>query len=193
MRQPGHLYISLAGLCVAVVGVIIAWFAWQDPKAPASSHPVSPASSAAPAASAGPTAPARKLQYTQLRVGDCLTGSNMQLNTGNQWPNLVSGVPCRQAHTAEVFYIDLTYWNKDGTYPGDSTIEKDADTGCENAFKSYIGIEPQDSRYQWTSIAPYGNKYWGNGDRALYCIAYYPTSKQPAGSVIYGSLKGADK
>ena len=132
------------------------------------------------------------LQLTQLQVGDCLTGANLNLNLNTPWPKLSLAVPCSQGHTAEVFYANNYFWPKNGSYPGDTTIKKDATTECDNAFQSYVGIAYSQSQYTWTDIVPDAST-WPSGDRALHCVAYYAPSGQPAGATLTGSIKGTAK
>jgi hypothetical protein len=138
-----------------------------------------------------PTPTVGNLRLSQLQVGDCLTGSNMQLNTNSPWPKLTIAVPCSQPHTAEVFYANDSYW-KNGPYPGNSTISKDGTAACNSAFARYVGIAYSKSMYTWTNVVPDANT-WPTGDRALHCVAYYSTPKQPAGVTIQGSIKGSHK
>jgi len=173
-------------LCATVVGVIIAWFAWQDPKAPASPRPVS-----ASAGTATPIPTVGEIRYTQLQVGDCLTGSNLHLNAAGALPVLIRAVPCSQGHIGEVFFADQAYWNKHRSFPGESIVSEEATTKCDTAFKSYVGAGAN-SIYEWSNDQP-SAEGWRGGFRTLYCIVYSPTFKQPGGSVIHGSLKGADK
>src|ERR1700730_11557078 len=102
----------LIGTAIAAVGLVIATLAWVYPKAPASPRPVSAASSANPAITARPIPTIGEIRYTQLQVGDCLTGSNLHLNTSGALPVLIHVVSCGQAHIAEVFFASQTYWNK---------------------------------------------------------------------------------
>ena len=132
------------------------------------------------------------LQLAQFQVGDCLTGSNMDLNTNTPWPKITLAVPCSQSHTAEVFYVNSDFWAKGGVFPGNSTISKDANAECDTAFSSYVGIAYSKSMYTWTNIVPDAAS-WPTGDRALHCVAYYATPKQPAGAPITGSIKGTRK
>jgi hypothetical protein len=152
--------------------------------APAQSHSASP--------SATPTPTVGNLQLAQLQAGDCLTGANLQLNKNTPWPKLSQAVPCTEAHTAEVFYASSTYWGKQGSYPGNDTIKKDATAACNSAFASYVGIAYSKSLYTWTDIVPDATT-WPGGDRALHCVLYYPTTEQPAGVTLHQSLKGAAK
>ncbi len=146
-----------------------------------------------PARPAAATAPAvGNLKLAQLQVGDCLTGANMELNTSNPWPKLTSAVPCRQRHTAEVFFADNTFWPKSMSFPGSAAIAKDGNATCNSAFLAYVGMAFPASMFTWTNIIP-DPSTWPSGDRGLHCIAYYPTHEQPAGATITGSIRGARK
>jgi serine/threonine protein kinase len=143
-----------------------------------------------PAAQSTPTV--GDLQLSQLQVGDCLTGANMQLNKNTPWPKLTTAVPCASGHTAEVFYANNAYWPKNGPYPGNSAISKAGDTACNNAFAAYVGISYTKSIYTWTNIVPDATT-WPTGDRGLHCVAYYATSSQPAGVTMHASIKNTRK
>ena len=166
----------LVGLSVAVLGVIIAWMAWQHPKN-AQTVPVSAPTSAGitpSTAECGCTSPpptVRNLEADQFQVGDCLTGSNLPLGTSNPWPDLAQAVPCSQAHTGEVFFADDSFWNNGDSYPGDNAASNAADTACHNEFESYVGISDSNSIYDWDSISPSATS-WQNGDRDVQCVAY---------------------
>ena len=147
-------------------------------------------SSGAPSATATPTV--GNLQLYELRVGDCLTGANMELNTTDPWPKLTLAVPCNQPHTAEVFFADNTFWPASSPFPGASTISKDGNAACNDAFRSYVGVALARSVYTLTNIIP-DAATWPTGDRALHCIAYYATPDQPSGVKLTGSIKGSRK
>jgi hypothetical protein len=161
------------------------------------SHPAAP--TAGPSSDPGPsgTAPASTptvgdLLVVQMRVGDCLTGANMELDTSDPWPKLTLAVPCSQPHTAEVFFADNHFWPKNGAYPGDGTVSEDGNAACNSAFQSYVGIAYAKSMYAWANIIPDAST-WPAGDRALHCIAYDPTPGQPAGAKMTGSIRGTRK
>ena len=135
--------------------------------APAQTHSASPSPSTTPTVG--------ELRLAQLQAGDCLTGSNLQLNKNTPWPKVSQGVPCTEAHTAEVFYASNTHWAKQGGYPGDATIKKDATAACNSAFASYVGIAYSKSLYTWTDIVPDAST-WPGGDRGLHCVLYYATN-----------------
>ena len=131
----------------------------------------------------------RNLLVTQLRDGDCLTGANLNLNLNTPWPKLAQAVPCSQSHTAEVFYANNNFWSKAGSYPGDTTVQKDATAACDSAFQSYVGTSYEQSMYSWADIVTDAAN-WTTGSRGLHCVAYYKTSRHPAGETIQGSIKG---
>jgi eukaryotic-like serine/threonine-protein kinase len=163
-----------------------------------SRHPVTSAGGTASplpsptAPSATPTPTVGNLKLSQLRVGDCLTGANMKLNTSDPWPKLTLAVPCNQPHTAEVFFADSTFWPQHRPFPGNGTISKDGDAACNSAFRAYVGIAYSKSIYTWTNIIPDAST-WPTGDRALHCVAYYATPEQRAGARLTRSIKGARK
>ena len=141
---------------------------------------------------ASPTPTAGPLLLTQLRVGDCLTGSNLDLNQNTPWPKLAQAVPCSQSHTAEVFYANAHFWPKDMAYPGSSAINSQATKGCNTAFAAYDGIAYSKSMYSWADVIP-DTTTWPNGDRSLHCVAYYAPPNQPAGAPVKGSIRGSGK
>ena len=155
--------------------------------------PASAGSGSSPAGSTGVPGPegtptTGDLAVSEFRVGDCLTGSNMQLNTTNPWPRLTAAVPCGRPHTAEVFLADNNFWPADRPFPGTSAIDKDSNAACNSAFRSYVGVALGNSIYTWTNIIP-DAATWPIGDRALHCIAYYATPRQPTGVKLTGSIR----
>jgi hypothetical protein len=186
-----------AGAAAAIVVIVVALVLALSPGSPKTNSAGSGTSPTAgqtnnssPAAGATPTV--GELQVSQFQVGDCLTGANMQLNLATPWPKLTLAVPCSQAHTAEVFYSNKYFFAQNGSFPGDNAIRNKAITGCNNAFKSYVGISFEQSLYTWADIVPDAST-WPTGDRALHCVAWHKTSSQPAGATLHGSIKGTAK
>ena len=195
-RRRGPRWLLVGGISAVVAAIIAAVIvSTHGGHAAAVTHPttspsVRPTATARPTANATPTT--GNLLLDQLQVGDCLTGSDLDLNTDNPWPKQSLAVPCTQGHTAEVFYANNNFWPKNGSYPGNSAISKAGTTACDNAFKAYVGIAYSDSQYTWTNIIPDATT-WPGGDRALHCVAYYSTSAHPAGATLNASIKGTDK
>jgi Protein kinase domain/Septum formation len=180
---------ALAVVCAAiVVAVVLALGSSHPAAAPGSAVSSRPSTTS----SAAPTPIVGNLQLNQFRVGDCLTGANMELNTSDPWPKVTLAVPCHQPHTAEVFLANNNFWPRNSPFPGASVISKDGTTACNNAFRAYVGIAYSKSIYTWTNIIPDAST-WPTGDRALHCVAYYSTSQQRAGVTLTHSIKGSRK
>ena len=179
---------AAAALCALIVAAVAFSLGSSHPETSARGTTSPPPSR--PRVSASPTPTVGDLALSQLRVGDCLTGANMKLNTTDPWPDLTLAVPCSQPHTAEVFFVDSTFWRQDSPFPGASVISKDGNAACNNAFRAYVGIAYSKSIYTWTNIIPDAST-WPTGDRALHCVAYYSTPRRRAGATLTHSLKGA--
>ena len=175
-----------AVVCAAVVAALVFSLGARDAPASAGSGSSPAGSTGVPGPGGTPTT--GDLAVSEFRVGDCLTGSNMQLNTTNPWPRLTAAVPCSRPHTAEVFFADNNFWLAGSPFPGASAIDKDSNAACNNAFRSYVGVALANSIYTWTNIIP-DAATWPIGDRALHCIAYYATPRQPTGMKLTGSIK----
>lgn len=132
--------------------------------------------------------PARtgELTESQLLPGDCLTGSNMGLDTSNPWPNTVTAVPCTQRHIAEVFYVGYPWPASLATYPGLSAVNNTIDDRCTTAFVAYVGPGASLSMLTYDEIGPSGD--WATGDREVVCVAY-----EQGTSPLYHSIKGTYK
>jgi Protein kinase domain/Septum formation len=190
-RRPRWLWAAGAAVvCAAVVIALVVSLGSRDAPAAAGSGSSPAGSTAAP----GPEGTPRTgdLAVAEFRVGDCLTGSNMQLDTTNPWPKLTAAVPCSRPHTAEVFFADNSFWPANSPFPGASAISKAGNTACDNAFRSYVGVALAKSVYTWTNIIP-DAATWPIGDRALHCIAYYATPSQPTGVKLTGSIRDSRK
>jgi hypothetical protein len=183
-----------AAVVVAIVVALVLALSPGSPKTAATGQSPGTTPSRTNNASASPqaTPTVGNLQLSQLQVGDCLTGANLNLDLSTPWPKLSEAVPCSQDHTAEVFYANNHHWPKNGPYPGDATIKKDATAECNSAFQSYVGIAYSQSHYTWTDIVPDAST-WPGGDRGLHCVAYYAPTGQPAGATVTGSIKGTRK
>ena len=183
--------VALAGISIlAAGGIITAVILASSPSQGPSQGPT--ASIFTPSITTSPSShtPTRKqLTLGQLRVGDCLTGANLKLNTRDPWPKLADVVPCSQGHTAEVFYANNYFWAKGSSYPGDTNIKNAATAGCDNAFQSYDGIVYAKSFYTWTNVTP-DAATWSGGDRGLHCAAYIAIPNDPVGAITTGSFKG---
>jgi hypothetical protein len=189
-RKRWPWVVGAVAVCAAIVAVVV--FGLGSGHRAASVQPTGSSRPSPTTPSATPTPTVGNLQLYQLRVGDCLTGANMELNTNDPWPKLSLAVPCNQPHTAEVFLADNNFWPQNSPFPGNSEISKAGNAACNNAFRAYVGIPYSKSIYTWTNIIPDAST-WPNGDRALHCVAYYSTPQQRAGATLTHSIKGSRK
>jgi hypothetical protein len=150
---------------VVIVGVILATGSKLTASQPTASQPT-----------------ASQLTESQLKAGDCLTGSNLQLNTSAPWPTTVEAVPCGRKHIGEVYYSS-NYWAAAAAYPGDQAISDQYSAECTKALKAYTTASDQ-----YTGAVPTAAS-WQSGDRQLVCVAYNPTSEYPGGAPLYASIK----
>lgn len=95
-----------------------------------------------------------------LEVGDCI----LDFDEAATWFTMV---PCGEPHNAEVF-IDFEY--PDDPFPGDETIDADADDLCfGTAFEDYVGLPyPESSVFSLRSRPSV--ETWELGDRTINCI-----------------------
>jgi Septum formation len=127
-----------------------------------------------------------QLSLGQLRPGDCLTGSNLGLGTGSDWP-WVTAVPCTSQHLGEVFFAGNA-WPQSMAYPEDNKVNNQAQARCNAAFFKYDGIVYADSNFDYEYVTP-DNTTWPSGDRFLVCVVYEP---QGSGAVpLNYSIKGS--
>jgi hypothetical protein len=127
----------------------------------------------------------------QLRTGDCLTGSDMGLGTGNPWPYLVAAVPCSGPHLAEVFFAGNAWPKSLAAYPGDNAISDQGFERCTSAFSAYDGIESTASDISFDYVDPSGGDDWASGDRWLVCVAYQDHGRGPV--MVDYSIKGSHR
>jgi Septum formation len=192
-KRPRWLIpVGAAAAVVAIVVALVLALSPGSPKTAAAGPSTTPSRTHNGSASPRATPTVGNLQLRQLQVGDCLTGANLNLDLSTPWPKLSEAVPCSQDHTAEVFYANNHHWPKNGPYPGDATVKKDATAACDSAFQSYVGIAYSQSQYTWTDVVPDAST-WPGGDRGLHCVAYYAPTGQPAGATVTGSIKGTRK
>ena len=95
-----------------------------------------------------------------LEVGDCIA----DFDEAASWFTVV---PCAEPHDAEVF-VDFEY--PEGPFPGDETIDLDADELCfGQTFEDYVGLPYPDSAVFSLRSRP-SDETWELGDRTVNCI-----------------------
>ncbi|MEA4944485.1 MAG: septum formation family protein [Propionicimonas sp.] len=131
-----------------------------------------PSGSATPSQTPTPTP-----TVATLEIGDC-TGPLSPGSTD------VQQVDCDSEHSWEVFgLVDVTTQ----TLPDDTLFKSLATTGCVPAFTSYVGVEPEHSRYSSVYIPPSTAAWEDPAQRHIVCLAGL------AAGGLTGSVKGDSK
>ena len=179
----------LIGTVIAMASLVIAWLAWQYPKAPQAEVR---GASGIPTTVAAASSDSRNLTPDKFQVGDCLSGPNLAKSIGKSasWPTITEVVPCNNDHIAEVYFQESNHWKKYGTSPGATSLRSEGTSTCTSAFKAYIGIPFADSTYSINAIFPTAVT-WTQGDRGLECVVFAATTKSPGYVVLNQSVKGA--
>lgn len=129
----------------------------------------------------------------QLRAGECLAGSNMDLGHSTPWPDYVTVVACTKRHEAEVFFAGNN-WPQSLAYPGKDAVGSQSDARCDAAFTAYDGTDVSQSAFSYDEILPLDPSDWASGDRSLACVAYEPSPSGPSGGTpVDYSIKGSHK
>jgi len=126
----------------------------------------------------------------QLRPGDCITGSNLGLDTDSDWP-LMTAVPCTSQHLGEVFFAGNA-WPQSMAYPGENQVSNQADARCDAEFVKY-GTANSASAFTYKTFIPIPADDWASGDRWLVCVAYESTPQHPGGAPVDYSIKGSQQ
>lgn len=126
----------------------------------------------------------------ELRAGDCLKGSDLDLGHSTPWPDHVTVVPCTHEHIAEVFFAGNS-WPQSQAYPGKNAIDTQAEGRCNVAFTTYDGTTWDNSAFSYDFVIPGSGDDWASGDRWIACVAYDSTSQYPGGAPVDYSIKGS--
>ena len=130
-----------------------------------------------------------QLTESQLRAGDCLTGSDLNLENDSAWPSMFTELSCTQPHLAEVFYVGYPWLESQATYPGYDAILKVTAERCGAAFAAYDGIPLSQSKFIYHSVAPTPASDWAAGDREVVCMAFDPNQLPPLNYSIKGKYQ----
>jgi len=178
-------------LLVAVVVLVASVTAIITRLSTSTSSRPSPRSASSPRSA--PSSPStQQLSAEQLQPGDCLTGSDLSLDTNNPWPDLVTVVPCTQQHIAEVFFSGNA-WPQSRVFPGQNAVDSQADYRCRAAFTAYDGTSNDNSAFSYDYVDPTGTDDWASGDRSLLCVAFETTPQYPGGAPVNYSIKGSQQ
>lgn len=79
---------------------------------------------------------------------------------------------CAQSHDNEVFAVVLDPAEPGAPFPGNKHIETIANRECLAAFRSYVGIDYESSRFIWSPLVPDERTWDELDDRRVVCVLY---------------------
>ncbi|MDG2025651.1 MAG: septum formation family protein [Acidimicrobiales bacterium] len=98
-----------------------------------------------------------------LGVGDCFSGPEASVVATEV--SEVDTVDCSDPHRYEMFAVkEMT----NSSFPGESQAADMADDFCLSSFKSYVGLDYDNSIYWISSVSPTSDS-WSRGDRSIQC------------------------
>lgn len=132
----------------------------------------------APRDSAGQVTAAATTDAFSIKVGDCV--GKLDGDSAEELPL----TPCDQAHFWEAYASSKL----DGTdFPGTSQVNDLSDKACSAAYKAFMGIALDDSKYEVTYLSPTKESWTQAQDREVVCLVGSSSGN------ITGSLKGKAK
>jgi len=113
------------------------------------------------------------LTVNQLRAGECVTDSILDVDPANPGPELVTTTSCTQPHLAEVLF-SANVWPMSEAFPGTDNADNQGNAHCQAAFLAYDGIKAASSHFLIFSILPVRASAWNAGKRHVVCMAIDP-------------------
>ena len=128
------------------------------------------------------------VQPNDLEVGDCWDPIDFTVDTGAEIQDFYSGVdvvPCKRAHTAEVYAIfDL----EGAEYPGEEDLRMQVERGCLDAFEEFVGLNYAESTLDINFMSPSRKSWTIQDDRTVICSVYDMYGEQ-----LTGSMEGSQR
>jgi hypothetical protein len=112
-----------------------------------------------------------------LAVGDCFDNTLHRSDKGRIGD--ITVVECDEPHDGEVFFVaEIT-----GDEPPGVSAERATVIGsCDPAFESYVGIDYDDSQWNYGYFSPSEVSWYEDGDRDLVCYVDHPDLEKTTGS-----------
>ncbi|WP_165975266.1 serine/threonine-protein kinase [Actinomadura rubrisoli] len=173
-RDSGRLFV----LAAALVALSAAWAGaagqrgFDSPKSESSSSkpPARPPSASPTVKAFPPPRAGRTVPNDKLLPGDCVKAP--QVGTDKPLPDLVDITTCTSNHDAEVTFVGQL-WAPNGRNPGEKKRRQQTTSRCEAELSKYVGTPYKQSVFDYAYWFP-SETTWGNGDRQIVCMAYYP-------------------
>jgi hypothetical protein len=121
---------------------------------------------------------ATDLLLEDLRVGDCFNDS------GHGTPEVgeITRVDCQVPHDSEVFATPTVPGEPGAAYPGDDEIDRRSGDLCLSQFAPYVGIDFQDSTWEFDYFGPPEETWREYDDRLVICALTDPNFAKIEGS-----------
>lgn len=111
-----------------------------------------------------------------LKVGDCFSLD------GRPMVEEVSAIPCDLPHGSEVFATVDDPAPPGAPYPGVDVVRAAATSGCQAAYKRFVGVPYVRSSKWWINILSPAESYWVIGIRVNWCTLATVRGEQTMGS-----------
>jgi hypothetical protein len=127
----------------------------------------------------------------QLDLGQCFTP--VDAAEAPEEVTEIDVVPCTEPHTREVYAV-VDYRPREpvadpDAFPGGEALTAFADGACAAEYRSYVGVDYQDSRYFFTYLLPSARSWVGSedtpADRQVVCFV------ATTGEKLTQSVKGS--
>jgi hypothetical protein len=115
-----------------------------------------------------------------LRLGDCLNDAVAD-DDSDSVANL-RRLPCEQPHAYEVYLVHAL---SNASFPGSEAVSELADELCHEAFAGYVGIDYDDSEFDYSMMWPSAGSWRHQRDRDIVCLIT-SLDEQP----LLGSARG---
>ena len=132
----------------------------------------------APRDSAGQVTAGATTDAFSLKVGDCV--GKLDGDSADE----VALTPCEKPHFWEA-YASSTLDGPD--FPGASQVDELSDKACSAAYRGFVGIARDDSKYEVMYLAPTKESWTRAQDREVVCLVGSSSGN------LTGSLKGIAK
>lgn len=118
------------------------------------------------------------LLLEELRVGDCFNDSGY----GTPEVGEITRVDCSVPHDSEVFGVPTLPGDPGAPYPGDDEIDRLSGDLCLHEFASYVGIDFEDSMWEFDYFGPLEETWRAYNDRLVICALTDPSFNKLEGS-----------
>jgi hypothetical protein len=167
MRPLSAALLVLLIVAAGAVGVAV----WATANSPEASDPPSGDDSSRPSVEPSlEPSPTPRPEYdfpTADSIGECF---DPILQRGTESLLAMRIWDCDEPHLAELLGIDQIDEPASARWPGNATIDREAEAICRDIFLEYVGVSFEESSVSMTFTPP-NPESWATGDRDVWCFA----------------------